>query len=114
MTSETGCLIDWNGNARGVQDAGGDFVVGVDLPSKHVALHTPKGTLMHEATFHRTLDDIARKGVRAELVPGSHPWGLQKEWQAAGRAAPCACRAGDRSPLRRPYRPAPARHPRVP
>jgi hypothetical protein len=114
MTSETGCLIDWNGNARSVQDAGGDFVVGVDLPSKHVARHTPKGTLMHEATFHRTLDDIARKGVRAELEPGSHPWGLQKEWQAAGRTAPCACRAGDRSPLRRPYRPAPVRHPRVP
>lgn len=80
MTSENGYFIDWNGKARSVQDPGGDFVIEVDLPSKYVALYTTKGTLMHEATFYRTLDDIANKGLKVELVPGSHPWGLQKEW----------------------------------
>lgn len=80
MTIPTGFFIDWNGQARSTTDAGGGFVVEVDLVAKYVALSTPSGTLMHEATFYRSLEDIAKKGISAELVPGSHPWGMKNEW----------------------------------
>lgn len=80
MTIPTGFFIDWNGQARRTTDAGGGFVVEVDLVAKYVALSTPSGTLMHEATFYRSLEDIAKKGISAELVAGSHPWGMKNEW----------------------------------
>lgn len=80
MTAEGGYFIDWNGNARSVQDPGGNFTIEVDMPSKYVALYSKGGTLMHEATFYRSLEDISKKGITAELVPGSHPWGMRNEW----------------------------------
>jgi hypothetical protein len=35
--------------------------------------------LMHEATFYKDLAAIERAGIKASLVPGSHPWGSKDE-----------------------------------
>ena len=80
MAVTPGFFVDWNGKARRTDDAGGDFVVEVDTVAKYVALSTTAGTLMHEATFYKTLEDMQKKGIKAELVPGSHPWGMKNEW----------------------------------
>jgi hypothetical protein len=80
MSVATGFFVDWNGKARRTDDAGGDFVVEVDTVAKYVALSTTNGTLMHEATFYKSLEDLQKKGIKAELVPGSHPWGMKNEW----------------------------------
>jgi hypothetical protein len=75
-----GFFIDWNGKARRTDDAGGNLVVEVDTVARYVALSTQSGTLMHEATFYKTLEEIEKKGIKAELVPGSTPWGNKSEW----------------------------------
>jgi hypothetical protein len=80
MSVVRGFFIDWNGKARRTEDAGGDLVVEVDTAARYVALSTKTGTLMHEATFYRTLEEVEMKGIKAELVPGSHPWGMKNEW----------------------------------
>ena len=73
----SGFFIDWNGLARSTDDPGGGYLCEVDRPARYVAITTPTGTLVHEATFYRDMDAIARAGIKAELVPGSHPWGRQ-------------------------------------
>ena len=80
MAVTVGFFIDWNGFARRTEDAGGDFVVEVDMVAKYVALYSKSGTLMHEATFYKTQEDIAKKGIKAELVDGATPWAMKKEW----------------------------------
>ena len=75
-----GFFVDWNGKARRTEDAGGDLVVDVDPVAKYVALYTTKGTLMHEATFYKSMEDLEKKGIKAELVDGSTPWGMKNEW----------------------------------
>lgn len=80
MTVPTGFFVDWNGNARRTEDAGGDLVVEVDTASRYVALYTKNGTLMHEATYYKSMDDLAKKGIKANLVDGSEPWGMKNEW----------------------------------
>ncbi|PPD23468.1 MAG: hypothetical protein CTY24_04175 [Methylobacter sp.] len=80
MELAPGFFVDWNGNARRTEDAGGDLVVDVDTASKYVALYTANGTLMHEATYYKTLEDMEKKGIKASLVDGSVPWGMKNEW----------------------------------
>ena len=80
MSVIPGYFVDWNGMVRRTDDAGGGFVVEVDTVAKYVALSTKTGTLMHEATFYKTLADLEKKGIKAELVPGSTPWGMKNEW----------------------------------
>ncbi len=75
-----GFFIDWNGKARRTEDAGGGFVVDVDPVARYVALYTTKGTLMHEATYYESMEAIAKKGIKAILVDGTIPWGMQSEW----------------------------------
>ena len=80
MSIIPGFFVDWNGKIRRTDDAGGDFVVDVDPVARYVALSTAGGTLMHEATFYKSLDEIGKKGIKGELVPGSTPWGMKNEW----------------------------------
>ncbi|MFA5983951.1 MAG: hypothetical protein WC782_08040 [Methylococcaceae bacterium] len=81
MVVVPGYFVDWNGNARRTEDAGGDFVVDVDISSRYVALYTVSGTLMHEATFYKTLEDMEKKGINASLVDGTVPWAMKDdEW----------------------------------
>ena len=77
--AEEGYFIDWNGKARATGDPGGGYLCEVDLPARYVAITTKTGALMHEATLYRSLEDIAKAGIKAELVPGSHPWGKPDE-----------------------------------
>ncbi|MFG1424267.1 hypothetical protein [Roseixanthobacter liquoris] len=74
-----GFFVDWNGNVRETRDPGGGYVCESDPVARYVAITTKGGTLVHEATFYRTLADIAKAGIKAELVPGSHPWGQRDE-----------------------------------
>ena len=74
-----GYFIDWNGKARRTEDPGGGYVCEVDLPARYVAVLAKGGALMHEATFYKSLEDIAKAGIRAELAPGSTPWGKPSE-----------------------------------
>jgi hypothetical protein len=76
----TGFFVDWDGNARSVEDPGGGYVCDVDLPARYVAVMGKGGVLAHESTFYKTLADIEKAGIKAELVPGSHPWGKQSDW----------------------------------
>ncbi len=80
MSIEPGFFVDWNGNARRTEDAGGGCVVEVDTAARYVALYSKGGTLMHEATYYKTLEDLAKKGIKAELVDGATPWGMKNEW----------------------------------
>mgnify|MGYP003620893875 FL=1 len=49
------------------------------MPARYVAITTPGGTLVHESSFYKSLDDLAKAGINATLVPGSHPWGSRKD-----------------------------------
>lgn len=80
MSLATGFFVDWNGDARRTEDAGGDLVVEVDTAARYVALYTKNGTLMHEATYYKTLEDLEKKGIKATLVDGTKPWGMKNEW----------------------------------
>lgn len=79
MTDTTGYFIDWNGKARATDDPGDGYICDIDKPARYVAVTTPTGTLVHEATLYRTLEDIAKAGITAELVPGTTPWGKPDE-----------------------------------
>lgn len=79
MTTPEGFFIDWDGNARRTTDCGGGYVCDVDLVAKYVGILTPKGTLMHEATFYKDLAAIEKAGIKATLVPGSTPWGRKDQ-----------------------------------
>ena len=75
MSEADGYFIDWNGNLRSTVDPGEDFVCDVDKSSRYVAVMTPRGMLVHEATLYRTLEDIVKAGITSQLVPGSVSWG---------------------------------------
>ncbi|MFG1461867.1 hypothetical protein V5F77_03125 [Xanthobacter sp. DSM 24535] len=74
-----GFFVDWNGNVRTTQDPGGGYLCESDPVARYVAITTKGGTLVHEATFYRSLADIEKAGIKAALVPGSHPWGQRDE-----------------------------------
>jgi hypothetical protein len=76
---QEGFFVDWNGKARSTSDPGGDYLCDIDLASRYVAVLGKSGELVHEATFYKSLADIAKAGIRTELVPGSHPWGRPDE-----------------------------------
>lgn len=71
----TGYFIDWNGKARSTEDPGGGYRCEVDGGARYVAVMTKSGAMVHEATLYKSLEAIAKAGIRAELVPGSVPWG---------------------------------------
>lgn len=79
MTDTAGYFIDWNGKARPTDDPGDGYICDIDKPARYVAVTTPTGTLVHEATLYRSLEDIAKAGITAELVPGTIPWGKPDE-----------------------------------
>lgn len=79
MADASGYFIDWNGKARSADDPGGGYVCDIDRPARYVAITTPTGTLVHEATLYRSLEDIAKAGITAELVPSNTPWGKPDE-----------------------------------
>ena len=79
MSEAEGYFIDWNGKLRSTVDPGEDYVCDVDRGARYVAIMTPTGTLVHEATLFRTLEDIAKSGIQSKLVPGSVSWGSPDE-----------------------------------
>ena len=79
MADSDGYFIDWNGNLRSTTDPGENYVCDVDRVSRYVAVTTPTGTLVHEATLYRTLEDIVKSGIKATLVPGSVSWAKPSE-----------------------------------
>ncbi len=74
-----GFFIDWDGNARSTSDPGGGYLCEADTVARYVAVMTKSGALMHEGTYYKTLADIEKEGIKASLVPGSHPWGSKAE-----------------------------------
>ena len=79
MSVAEGFFVDWNGNTRRTLDPGGGYVCETDPVGRYVAVTTPSGILVHEGTFYRTLAEIEKAGIKAPLVPGSHPWGKPDE-----------------------------------
>ncbi|HTV34388.1 MAG TPA: hypothetical protein VME69_15060 [Methylocella sp.] len=79
MSVAEGFFVDWDGNSRNTLDPGGGYLVETDTASKYVAIMTKSGALVHEGTFYKTLDDIAKAGIKAPFVPGSHPWGRKED-----------------------------------
>ncbi len=77
--SDPGFFIDWDGNARSTDDPGGGYLCEVDTVARYVAITTKTGTLVHEGTLYKTLAAIEKAGIKAALVPGSHPWGSRKD-----------------------------------
>jgi hypothetical protein len=75
MSVEDGFFVDWDGNARSTRDPGDGYLCETDAVARYVAVTTKTGTLVHEGTFYRSTADIEKAGIRAQLVPGSHPWG---------------------------------------
>jgi len=75
MSQSAGYFVDWDNHVRSTADPGGGYRCEVDRPARYVAVTTPSGTLVHEATFYKDLAAIERAGITASLVPGSHPWG---------------------------------------
>ena len=74
----SGFFIDWDGNLRSVEDPGSGYVCEVDLAARYVAVM--KGpVLAHEATLYKTLEAVHKAGIKAALVPGSHPWGSKRD-----------------------------------
>jgi hypothetical protein len=74
----SGFFMDWDGNLRHVEDPGGGYVCEVDAPSRYVAVM--KGSMLaHEGTLYKTLADVEKAGIKATVVPGSHPWGSKAD-----------------------------------
>ncbi|CAG9267854.1 hypothetical protein [Paraburkholderia unamae] len=76
----TGYFIDWDGNVRRTGDPGGGYQCGIGRAARYVGITTQSGTLVHEATFYRDQDALARAGIKACVVAGSHPWGKCKDF----------------------------------
>lgn len=74
-----GFFVDWDGNIRATEDPGGGYLCEVDRIARYVAVNTTSGTLVHEATLYKTLADVAKAGITASLVLGSHPWGKKRD-----------------------------------
>lgn len=74
MTETTGYFVDWGGNARSTDTPGGGYRCEVDRVARYVAVMSKKGVLIHEGTFYKTLDDLAKAGIKAPLVDESVPW----------------------------------------
>ena len=74
-----GFFVDWDGNARSTLDPGGGYLCEIDMVARYVAITTKTGTLVHEATFYKSVEDIAKAGIKAPLVSGSHPWGKRED-----------------------------------
>ena len=79
MSVAEGYFIDWDGNARSTEDPGGGYLCEIDTVARYVAVTTKTGTLVHEGTFYKGLADIEKAGIKAALVPGSHPWGQRED-----------------------------------
>lgn len=79
-TAAPGFFVDWDGNIRSTDDPGGGYRCDVDKVARYVGVMTKSGTLVHEATLYKTLEDVAKAGIKASLVPGSHPWGQKNDW----------------------------------
>lgn len=77
MSTPEGLFVDWDGNVRKTTDPGGGYLCDVDTAARYVGVTTKTGTLVHEATFYKDEAAIAKAGIKAQLVPGSHPWGKQ-------------------------------------
>jgi len=75
MSVAEGYFVDWNGNTRSTLDPGGGYLCETDAVARYVAITTKTGALVHEATFYKSLSDIEKSGIKAPIVPGSHPWG---------------------------------------
>lgn len=76
-----GFFVDWDGNIRSTDDPGGGYTCDVDTVARYVAVLGKGGSLAHEATYYKTIEDVAKAGIKATLVPGSQPWGLQSsDW----------------------------------
>jgi hypothetical protein len=74
-----GFFVDWNGDLRATDDPGGGYLCEVDFPARYVAIMSKTGALIHEATLYKTEADLAKAGIKARLVPGSHPWASPKD-----------------------------------
>ena len=74
----SGYFMDWDGNLRSIEDPGGGYLCDVDMPARYVAV-MKGGMLAHEATLYKTLADVEKAGIKASLVPGSHPWGDKRD-----------------------------------
>lgn len=79
MTVAEGFFVDWDGNVRSTEDPGGGYLCETDMVARYVAVTTKTGTLVHEATFYKSLADIEKAGIKAGFVPGSHPWGRKED-----------------------------------
>ncbi len=71
--------MDWDGNLRSVEDPGGGYVCDVDTVARYVAVMKGSMLVAHEATLYKTLADVEKAGIRAAVVPGSHPWGNARD-----------------------------------
>ncbi|BAM91684.1 hypothetical protein S58_57070 [Bradyrhizobium oligotrophicum S58] len=78
MSSE-GFFVDWDGNLRSAGDPGGGYLCEIDMGARYVAVTMKNGTLVHEATLFKTAADVEKAGIKAQLVPGSHPWGKKAD-----------------------------------
>ncbi|MDI9846704.1 hypothetical protein QM467_01370 [Rhodoblastus sp. 17X3] len=74
-----GFFVDWNGDLRSTEEPGGGYHCDVDLPARYVAVLSKNGALIHEATLYKTEADLEKAGIKAKLVPGSHPWAAAKD-----------------------------------
>jgi len=79
MSNPEGFFVDWDGNVRSTLDPGGGYLCETDMVARYVAITTRTGTLVHEGTYYKTLADVEKAGIRASLVPGSHPWGTKED-----------------------------------
>jgi hypothetical protein len=79
MPVAEGFFVDWDGNARSTLAPGGGYRCETDVSARYVAITTPSGALVHEASYYKNLADIEKAGIRASLVPASHPWGNRKD-----------------------------------
>ncbi|WP_315700651.1 MULTISPECIES: hypothetical protein [unclassified Bradyrhizobium] len=79
MSEPAGFFVDWDGNLRSTADPGGGYLCETDMVARYVAITTKTGTLVHEATYFKTVADVEKAGIKAPLVPGSHPWGKKED-----------------------------------
>lgn len=63
-----GYFVDWDGNIRSTDAPGRDYRCEVDPVARYVAVLGKYGTVTHESSFYRTLEEVAKAGITARLV----------------------------------------------
>jgi hypothetical protein len=68
MSETTGYFIDWDGQVRSTEQLAKGQHCEIDRVAKYVAIKDKYGSMVHEATFYSSLEEVKAAGITVPLV----------------------------------------------